>query len=102
MPWDTWTLTETGAPLGYLLTTREETLQIGSQAVHQTVKEPFENTRAPVPVLPLTGGTPSDIYHYSGGRPVDRRSRAGPPQTLPEEQALVIPQPERNHTRNRR
>ena len=35
--------------------------------MHQTVKEPFENTRAPVPVLPLTGGTPSDIYHYSGG-----------------------------------
>jgi LPXTG-motif cell wall anchor domain protein len=35
--------------------------------VHQTVKEPFENTRAPVPVLPLTGGTPSDIYYYSGG-----------------------------------
>ena len=53
--------------MGYLLTTREETLQIGSQAVHQTVEEPFENTRAPVPVLPLTGGTPSDIYHYSGG-----------------------------------
>ena len=67
LPWGTWILTETGAPLGYLLTTREETLQIGSQAVHQTVKEPFENTRAPVPVLPLTGGTPSDIYHYSGG-----------------------------------
>ena len=67
LPWGTWTLTETGAPLGYLLTTREETLQIGSQAVHQTVKEPFENTRAPVPVLPLTGGTPSDIYYYSGG-----------------------------------
>jgi putative LPXTG-motif protein cell wall anchor domain protein len=67
LSWGAWTLTETSAPLGYLLTTREETLQIGSQALHQTVEDPFENTRAPVPVLPLTGGTPSDIYHYSGG-----------------------------------
>ena len=49
------------------MTTREETLQIGSQALHQTVEDPFENTRSPVPVLPLTGGTPSEIYHYLGG-----------------------------------
>jgi hypothetical protein len=67
LAWGTWKLVETGAPLGYLLTTREESVPIGAQTVNQTVTEPFENTRATVPVLPLTGGTPSDIYYYSGG-----------------------------------
>ena len=67
MAWGAWELVETSAPLGYLLTTRVETVQIDSRATDQLVTDPFENTRAPVPVLPLTGGTPSDIYHYSGG-----------------------------------
>ena len=67
LAWGAWELVETSAPLGYLLTTRVETVQIDSRATDQLVTDPFENTRAPVPVLPLTGGTPSDIYHYSGG-----------------------------------
>lgn len=65
--WGSWRLAETSAPLGYLLTTREETFQIEASRLDQGIETPFENTRATTPVLPLTGGTPSDIYYYSGG-----------------------------------
>ena len=67
LAWGTWTLAEKRAPVGYYVTTRVERVQLGPDHLDHVINESFENTRMPVPVLPLTGGTPSDILMLSGG-----------------------------------
>lgn len=65
--WGSWTLRETRAPLGYLVSTREETVDIDAAHLIHTIDTAFSNMKAPVPVLPLTGGTAADTYLIGGG-----------------------------------
>lgn len=67
LAWGTWNLRETRAPLGYLVSTREESVDIDAAHLNHTIDAAFSNMKAPVPVLPLTGGTAADTYLIGGG-----------------------------------
>ncbi|MDO5092584.1 MAG: CshA/CshB family fibrillar adhesin-related protein [Propionibacteriaceae bacterium] len=67
LSWGTWTLAEKHAPVGYYITTRIEHVELGALHREHVFAAAFENVRMPVPVLPMTGGTPSDLFLISGG-----------------------------------
>ncbi len=64
--WGQWRLQEQRAPVGFYLSTRVESVTVNAQQLAVNVTNPFVNTRMPVPVLPLTGGTPSDVLLLGG------------------------------------
>lgn len=73
LSWGTYTLKETKAPAGYVLSDTEYTvtingtnLSVSPQSNDKDVAE-IKNTQAEVPDLPLTGGMSTDAFLLSGG-----------------------------------
>lgn len=65
LAWGNYTLVESSAPLGYLLDTTPHTFSVNATTQHIVVGT-FENTLAPPPTLPLTGGLGRDFYAFLG------------------------------------
>ncbi|MGF2948838.1 SpaA isopeptide-forming pilin-related protein [Microbacterium alcoholitolerans] len=63
--WGEYTLTETSAPLGYMLDSTSHQFTISGAALAVSV-DPIENTLATAPTLPLTGGLGADFYKFAG------------------------------------
>ncbi|WP_159626222.1 Ig-like domain-containing protein [Actinomyces sp. zg296] len=65
---NTWRkLRESKAPAGYVLNKRAQNFITHEGAPHHNFSKPFENSKSPVPMLPLTGGMGSDVFLISGG-----------------------------------
>ncbi|WP_366180083.1 Ig-like domain-containing protein [Actinomyces timonensis] len=60
-------LKESKAPAGYLTDKRAKNFITHPGAPHHNFEKPFENSKSPVPMLPLTGGMGSDAFLISGG-----------------------------------
>lgn len=70
LAWGSYTLTESAAPLGYLIDTTTYTFVIGpdgDEIVLDRDLGDIENEQVPAVVLPLTGGTASDLFLIVGG-----------------------------------
>lgn len=60
-------LKESKAPAGYRMDTRVKNFINYADAPHYTFQDSFENSKSPVPLLPLTGGMGADAFLISGG-----------------------------------
>ena len=69
LPWDTrsYSLVEKAAPAGFRLDTTKHPFKLAADHLDHAFAEPFANTRASVPVLPLTGGRGAHVFLIAGG-----------------------------------
>ncbi|ARD41492.1 Ig-like domain-containing protein [Actinomyces gaoshouyii] len=58
---------ESKAPAGYRMDARTKNFIVYSDAPHFNFVKPFENSKSPVPMLPLTGGMGADSFLIGGG-----------------------------------
>ncbi len=84
LSWGSYTLTESKAPIGYVLDTTSHTFVVGPDTTRNQVGVPgptsigdFTNTQAKVPVLPLTGGMSTDAFLIAGGAALAAAGLAG-------------------------
>ncbi|AZZ41362.1 hypothetical protein C0Z11_02615 [Acidipropionibacterium jensenii] len=84
LSWGSYTLTESKAPIGYVLDTTPHTFVVGPDTTRNQVGVPgptsigdFTNTQAKVPVLPLTGGMSTDAFLIAGGAALAAAGLAG-------------------------
>lgn len=65
LPWGTYTLKESKAPTGYVLSNRTLKFTIDKNTLDVNFTDPVVNHKATSPTLPLTGGLSADVFRLS-------------------------------------